>query len=145
MLEGYTKEELKEMAKECQKKYDKLFVQTLQKPMLGEIGTNKQMVEELKNLNLQYSMEMNDYTDDFVDDLDGGFINHFEKAEERGENVITCAQDCLECLGIAKNVLLREEWRDKDNNIVDEYGNRLSQDGEHRVFEVIRCNDQAPD
>ena len=40
MLEGVEKETLEKWAKECNEKYHKLFIQTLQKPMLGEIGTN---------------------------------------------------------------------------------------------------------
>lgn len=140
MLEGFTKEELEEYKKECQEKYDKLFKETLQKAFTGEIGTNTQMVDELKDLNMRYWNEMNDYTDEYVNDLDGGFIEHFKKAEEDGKNVILEAKDCLECLGIATKVLNREEWRDENLNPVDEYGNRLSQDGEHRVFEVIKGN-----
>lgn len=82
MLEGVEKETLEKWAKECKEKYHKLFIQTLQKPMLGEIGTNAQMIKELKDLNMSYFEEMSDYTDDFVSDLDGGFIELFEKAEE---------------------------------------------------------------
>lgn len=138
MLEGFTKEELEECKEECQKRYDKLFKETLQKALTGEIGTNSQMIEELKDLNWRYWDEMNDYTDEFVSDLDGGFIEHFANAEKEGKNVVLEAKDCLDCLGIATEVLNREEYRDEKMNLVDEYGNRLSQDGEHRVFEVIK-------
>lgn len=136
--------ELEEMAKECQKKYDKLFKQTLQKPMLGEIGTNTQMVEALKDLNFEYEQEMRDYTDEFLDDLDGGFIDIFMNAEKEGKNVITQAQEALECLEAAERAYNRELYVDEDNKPCDEYGNRLSCDLEHRVFEVIHCN-QDPD
>lgn len=95
MLEGVEKETLEKWAKECKEKYHKLFIQTLQKPLLGEIGTNAQMIKELKDLNMSYIDEMSDYTDDFVSDLDGGFIEHFEKAEENGINVIQEAKECL--------------------------------------------------
>lgn len=137
MLEGFTKEELKEMAEECRKRYNKLFKETLQKPMLGEIGTNMQMVEELKDLNWRFEDEMNDYTDElFIDDLDGGIIDAFLGAEEKGQNVILCAQECLDCLDIAEHAM--RGWINKDTHLpCDEYGNPLSEDGEHRVFEVI--------
>ncbi len=137
MLKGVEKETLKEWAEECKKKFNKKFVQTLQKPMLGEIGTNAQMIEELKSLNTQYLEEMNDYTDEFIGDLDGGFIEHFEKAESEGMNVILAAQECLDSLGIAEKVLAKEHWVNKDGHVCDEYGNRLSNDMEHRVWEVI--------
>ena len=104
--------------------------------MLGEIGTNTQMVEELKDLNRRFEDEMSDYTDEFIDDLDGGFIEQFEKAEKDGVNVILCAQDCLDCLCVAEHSMRR--WVNKDTNLLcDEYGTPLSQDGEHRVFELI--------
>ena len=86
MLEVVEKETLEKWAKECNEKYHKLFIQTLQKPLFGEIGTNEQMIKELKDLNMSYIDEMSDFTDDFVSDLDGGFIEHFEKAEEKQQN-----------------------------------------------------------
>lgn len=137
MLEGVEKETLEKWAKECNEKYHKLFIQTLQKPMLGEIGTNAQMIEELKSLNYQYLDEMSDYADEPIDDIDGGFIGHFENAEKEGKNVILEAQECLSFLGIAEDILTTEHYVDKDGKICDEYGNRLSSDMEHRTFEVI--------
>lgn len=141
MIEGYSKVDLEEMAKECQRKYDKLFKQTLRKPMLGEIGTNTQMVEALKDLNFDYKQEMRDYTDEFLDDLDGGFIDIFLNAEKEGKNVITQAQESLECLEAAERAFNREMYVDEDSKPCDEYGTRLSYDLEHRVFEVIRCTE----
>lgn len=144
MLEGFTKEELEEMAEECRKRYNKLFKETLQKPMLGEIGTNMQMVEELKDLNWRFEDEMNDYTDELIDDLDGGIIDAFLEAEEKGQNVILCAQECLDYLDIAERVM--RGWINKDTLLpCDEYGNPLSEDGEHRVFEVIPGGKNSPD
>lgn len=137
MLEGCTKEELKEWAKECTEKYNKLFVQTIQKALIGEIGTNNQMIEELKVLNSQYEWEMNDYVENFSDNLDGGWIKHFENAEKEGKNVILEAKDCLDGLGIATKVMNQQYFVDEDNHICDENGNRLSSDFKHRVFEVI--------
>ena len=139
MLEGVDKATLEEWAKECKKKFYKKFVETLQKPMLGEIGTNAQMIEELKSLNYQYLDEMSDYADEPIDDIDGGFIGHFENAEKEGKNVILEAQECLSFIGIAEEILTTEHYVDKDGKICDEYGNRLSSDMEHRVFGVIKC------
>lgn len=138
MLEGVDKATLEEWAKECKKKFYKKFVETLQKPMLGEIGTNAQMIYELKSLNYQYLDEMSDYADEPIDDIDGGFIGHFENAEKEGKNVILEAQECLSFLGIADDILTTEHYVDKDGKICDEDGNRLSADGEHRVFDIIK-------
>lgn len=138
MLEGVDKATLEEWAKECKKKFYKKFVETLQKPMLGEIGTNAQMIYELKSLNYQYLDEMSDYADEPIDDIDGGFIGHFENAEKEGKNVILEAQECLSFLGIADDILTTEHYVDKDGKICDECGNRLSSDMEHRVFDIIK-------
>lgn len=138
MLKNVEKETLEEWAKECTEKFNKLLVETLQKPMLGKIGTNMQMIVELKDLNFRYENEMEDYTDGFIDNLDGGFIDNFLDAEKNGENVIECARECLDCLGIATKALSEKEYFvNDDGHPCDEYGNRLSSDLEHRVFEVI--------
>lgn len=139
MLEGVDKATLEEWAKECKKKFYKKFVETLQKPMLGEIGTNAQMIEELKSLNYQYLDEMSDYADEPIDDIDGGFIRHFENAEKEGKNVILEAQDCLRVLGLCEEVFNKKLWIGEDGHPCDENGNRLSADGKHSVFEVIKC------
>ena len=138
MLEGVDKATLEEWAKVCKKKFYKKFVETLQKPMLGEIGTKAQMIEELKSLNYQYLDEMSDYADEPIDDIDGGFIRHFVNAEKEGKNVILEAQECLSFLGIAEDILASEHYVNKDGKICDECGNRLSSDMEHRVFDVIK-------
>ena len=105
---------------------------------MGEIGTNEQMIKELKDLNMSYIDEMSDYTDDFVSDLDGGFIEHFEKAEENGINVIQEAKECLFTIKAVDDMLNAKHWVNEDGHICDEEGNRLSEDIEHRVFEVIK-------
>jgi len=97
------------------------------------------MIEEMKDLNRRYEDEMSDYTDEpLIDSLDGGFIEHFEKAEKEGKNVILEAKECLDSLGIATKALNEQEYFVNENGkVCDEYGNRLSSDLDHRVFEVI--------
>ena len=137
MLEGVEKETLEKWANECKEKYHKLFIQTLQKPLLGEIGTNGQMIKELKELNMSYIDEMSDYTDGVINDLDVGFIELFEKADENGINVIQEAKECLFTLKSVDDMLNAKHWVNEDGHICDEEGNRLSEDRERRVFEVI--------
>ena len=143
MIEGVEEETLKEWADECKEKFDKLFIETIQKALTGEIGTNSQMVEELKDLNCRFEDEMEDYANGVIGDLDGGWIEHFENAEREGTNVIFVAKDCLECLGIAAKVMNEQKYFvNEDGKVSDEFGNRLSSDLEHRVFEVIPCGKQ---
>ena len=137
MVEDYTKEELHRLVTECQKKYEKLEKETVMKALTGEIGTNSAMVKELESLNFQYHEEMDEY-DDTALDLNPGLIENFKRAEREGKNVIFEAQEYLKILGMCEEMFNQKMWINEDGHVCDEDGNRLSADGEHRVFEVIK-------
>lgn len=141
MLEGFTEEELQSMAYDCQKKYEKLETETVIKALTGEIGTNSAMVEELESLNIRYHDEMDEY-DDTALDLNPGLIENFKRAEREGKNVILEAQEYLKILGMCEEMFNQKMWVNEDGHMCDEDGNRLSADGEHRVFEVIKGGKQ---
>ena len=138
MVEDYTKEEFHRLVTECQKKYEKLEKETVMKALTGEIGTNSAMVKELESLNFQYHEEMDEY-DDTALDLNPGLIENFKRAEREGKNVIFEAQEYLKILGLCEEMFNQKMWVNEDGHICDEDGNRLSADGEHRIFEVIKC------
>lgn len=138
MVEDYTKEEFHRLVTECQKKYEKLEKETVMKALTGEIGTNSAMVEELESLNIRYHDEMDEY-DDTALDLNPGLIENFKRAEREGKNVILEAQEYLKILGMCEEMFNQKMWVNEDGHMCDEDGNRLSADGEHRVFEVIKC------
>ena len=137
MLEGFTDEELREYAKECQEKYDKLERETLKKALTGEIGTNAKMVEALKDLNWRYQDEMEQFVP-YASDLNPQTIENFKQAEEDGENVIVCARQHLEMFEICEKVMNRPVYVNEDGKISDENGVPLNKDGEHSLFEVIK-------
>ncbi len=139
MIEEVDEKTLKEWAEECREKFDKLFIETIQKALTGEIGTNAQMIEELKDLNRRFQDEIYDYIDarEPIGDLDGGWIKHFKNAEKEGTNVILCAKDCLQYIGVVEDMPSKEYYINKDGKISDEHGVPLNPDLEHRVFEVI--------
>jgi hypothetical protein len=137
MVEDYTEEELNKLINECQKKYEKLEKETVMKALTGEIGTNSAMVKELESLNFQYHEEMDEY-DDTALDLNPGLIENFKRAEREGKNVIFEAQEYLKILGMCEEMFNQKMWINEDGHMCDEDGNRLSADGEHRVFEVIK-------
>ena len=137
MVEDYTEEELDKLINECRKKYEKLEKETVMKALTGEIGTNSAMVEELESLNFQYHEEMDEY-DDTALDLNPGLIENFKRAEREGKNVIFEAQEYLKILGMCEEMFNQKMWINEDGHMCDEDGNRLSADGEHRVFEVIK-------
>ena len=128
----------KELINECQEKYAELIKQTVIKALTGEISTNSAMVKELESLNFQYHEEMDEY-DDTAPDLNPELIENFRQAENTGKNVSIEAQEYLLALGMCEKMFNQKIWVNEDGHICDEEGNRLSADGEHRVFEVVKC------
>lgn len=127
----------KELIKECQEKYAELIKQTVIKALTGEISTNSAMVKELEPLNFQYHEEMDEY-DDTAPDLNPELIENFRQAENTGKNVSIEAQEYLLALGMCEKMFNQKIWINEDGHICDEEGNRLSADGEHRVFDIIK-------
>ena len=127
----------KELINECQEKYAELIKQTVIKALTGEISTNSAMVKELESLNFQYHEEMDEY-DDTAPDLNQELIENFMKAENTGKNVSIEAQEYLLALGMCEKMFNQKMWVNEDGHICDEDGNRLSADGEHRVFDIIQ-------
>ena len=127
----------KELINECQEKYAELIKQTVIKALTGEISTNSAMVKELESLNFQYHEEMDEY-DDTAPDLNPELIENFMQAENTGKNVSIEAQEYLLALGMCEKMFNQKIWVNEDGHICDEDGNRLSADGEHRVFDIIK-------
>ena len=127
----------KELINECQEKYAELIKQTVIKALTGEISTNSAMVKELESLNFQYHEEMDEY-DDTAPDLNPELIENFRQAENTGKNVSIEAQEYLLSLGMCEKMFNQKIWVNEDGHICDEDGNRLSADGEHRVFDIIK-------
>ena len=128
----------KELINECQEKYAELIKQTVIKALTGEISTNSAMVKELESLSFQYHEEMDEY-DDTSPDLNSELIENFRQAENTGKNVSIEAQEYLLALGMCEQMFNQKIWVNEDGHICDEDGNRLSADGEHRVFDIIKC------
>ena len=128
----------KELINECQEKYADLIKQTVIKALTGEISTNSAMVKELESLSFQYHEEMDEY-DDTSPDLNPELIENFRQAENTGKNVSIEAQEYLLALGMCEKMFNQKIWVNEDGHICDEDGNRLSADGEHRVFDIIKC------
>ena len=132
-----TEDNKKELITECQDKYAELIKQTVIKALTGEISTNSAMVKELESLNFQYHEEMDEY-DDTAPDLNPELIENFRQAENTGKNVSIEAQEYLLALGMCEKMFNQKIWVNEDGHICDEDGNRLSADGEHRVFDIIK-------
>lgn len=138
MVENYTKEEFHRFVTECRKKYEKLSKETVMKALTGEIGTNSEMIEELEILDIHYHDEIKEF-DISAPGLNRQIIENFKQAEKDGKNVIFEAKEYLQILGMTEKIFGQKLWVNEDGHPCDENGNRLSADGKHSVFEVIKC------
>ena len=138
MLEEFTDEKINGLINECRKKYEKLSKETVMKALTGEIGTNSAMIEELEILDIHYHDEIKEF-DITAPGLNRKLIENFKQAEKDGKNVIFEAQEYLQILGMCEKIFDQKMWVNEDGNPCDENGNRLSADGKHSVFEVIKC------
>ena len=138
MLEEFTDEKINGLINECSKKYEKLSKETVMKALTGEIGTNSAMIEELEILDIHYHDEIKEF-DITAPGLNRQLIENFKQAEKDGKNVIFEAQEYLRILGMGEKIFDQKMWVNEDGHPCDENGNRLSADGKHSVFEVIKC------
>ena len=138
MLEEFTDEKINGLINECRKKYEKLSKETVMKALTGEIGTNSAMIEELEILDIHYHDEIKEF-DIAAPGLNRQLIENFKQAEKDGKNVIFEAQEYLQILGMGEKIFDQKLWVNEDGHPCDESGNRLSADGKHSVFEVIKC------
>ena len=139
MLEGFTEDELFDMAYDCQKKYEQKEVETIKKVLTGEIASNSQMIEALEDLNREYLDESCNYSD-LPTDLNPCTITCYKEAEERGDNFVATTYAIMRALGVfdeKKLVFTNYKGQPCDENRV-----LLSKDLEHRVFEVIKVGKQ---
>ena len=135
MLEGFTEDELFDMAYDCQKKYEQKEVETIKKVFTGEIASNAQMIEALEDLNREYLDEACNYAD-FTTDLNPCTITCYKEAEERGDNFVAATYAIMRALGVFDEKKL--VFTNDKGQPCDEDGILLSKDLEHRVFEVIK-------
>ena len=135
MLEGFTEDELFDMAYDCQKKYEQKEVETIKKVFTGEIASNAQMIEALEDLNREYLDEACNYAD-FTTDLNPCTITCYKEAEERGDNFVAATYAIMRALGVFDEKKL--VFTNDKGQPCDENGILLSKDLEHRVFEVIK-------
>ena len=138
MLEEFTDEKINGLINECRKKYEKLSKETVMKALTGEIGTNSAMIEELEILDIHYHDEIKEF-DIAAPGLNRQLIENFKQAEKDGKNVIFEAQEYLKILGMGEKIFDQKMWVNEDGHPCDESGNRLSADGKHSEFEVIKC------
>lgn len=126
-------------------KYFKREDDAFRKVIAGKITSYTDLYVELVNINDEYEKEYEENNDDFAMTLDRMTLNSVKRAEEREEDLNefawTYLQDKEKVFGICEQFVkeaLPSRFYDDEGFICDEHGVKLSQDGEHRVFEVIQ-------
>ena len=121
---------------EIKKKYDKelyeLFCDVIQK----RINTYKRLIEEIEILDMHFNDEMTEWgqpADNSVICMKGTA----QRANYNDENIQDFAEEIVMMFKAAGSVRF---WTNSKGQICDEYGNPLSEDGEHRVFEIIKTD-----
>ena len=125
-------------------KYFKMEDDAFRKVILGEITSYDDLLVELMLINDEYEKEYEEQNDDFAMTLDRTTTNSVCRAEDRGEDLKqfawTFLRDKEMIFGICEEFVkeaLPSRFYDEEGFICDEHGVRLSQDGEHRVFETV--------
>ena len=125
-------------------KYYKMEDDAFRKVILGEITSYDDLIVELMLIDDKYAEEYEELNDDLAMSLDKMTIDVVYRAENLGEDLKqfawTFLRDKEMIFGICEEFVKEafpSRFCDEEGFICDEHGVRLSQDGEHRVFEAI--------
>lgn len=127
-------------------KYEKLKNDLFMDVLKGKINTYEELLKKHRSLLFDYDWEVYEELGDKdsyfsstppCNDILGNFIKEQEK---KGTEIHDFVRRYL-CIRYKMEEVFSEKkyyFADEDGNICDEYGNRLSENGEHRVFEVVK-------
>lgn len=122
-------------------KYWKMEIDAIRKVATGQITTYDQLREALWDIDYNFQQELEANECDMIWDLDDTLVRRVSEAEEEGMDIREFAWDYLSTNRKVREAIEsfsnRTVFRNKDGHICDEYGNLLSNDMEHRVWEVI--------
>ena len=134
--EMYEQDFIVKKAIEIQKKYEKklyeLFCDVIQK----RVNTYKRLIEEIEILNIKFNDEMMEWGQP----ADNSVIcmkETAQRAHDKDENIQDFAEEMVMMFKASGSVRF---WTNSKGQMCDEYGNPLSEDGEHRVFEIIKTD-----
>lgn len=121
---------------EIKKKYDKELYELFCDVMQKRVNTYKRLIEEIEILNIKFKDEMMECGQP----ADNSVIcmkETAQRAHDNDENIQDFAEKIVMMFKAAGSVRF---WTNAKGQICDEYGNPLSEDGEHRVFEIIKTD-----
>lgn len=119
---------------EIVKKYDKelyeLFCSVIQK----RVNTYKRLIEEIEILNIKFNDEMMEWGQPVGDEV-ACMKETAQRANDNDENIQDFAEEMVMMFKASGSVRF---WTNSKGQMCDEYGTPLSEDGEYRVFEIIK-------
>lgn len=127
-------------ARKLKESYEEKQVKVLQDTLLGKYPEFSDMVHEYRRLASEYNDSfwkiMHHYPYNFLEE----YADHVEdRSKNYTEGTKQYAFDYLRIMANVKRTFgARPIFENSKGQQCDEYGNPLSQDEEHRVFEVIR-------
>lgn len=135
--EMYEKDFVVQKTTEIVKKYDKelydLFCDVIQK----RVNTYKRLIEKIEILDMHFNDEMMEWGQP----ADNSVIcmkETAQRAHDNDENIQDFAEEMVMMFKAAGSVRF---WTNAKGQRCDEYGNLLSEDGEHRVFDIIKTDE----
>lgn len=122
---------------EIKKKYDQelyeLFCDVIQK----RVNTYKRLIEEIEILDMHFNDEMMEWGQ-YADNSVICMKETAQRAHDNDENIQDFAEEMVMMVKAAGSVRF---WTNAKGQRCDEYGNLLSEDGEHRVFDIIKTDE----
>ena len=135
--EMYEKDFVVQKTTEIVKKYDKelydLFCDVIQK----RVNTYKRLIEKIEILDMHFNDEMMEWGQP----ADNSVIcmkETAQRAHDNDENIQDFAEEMVMMFKASGSVRF---WTNAKGQRCDEYGNLLSEDGEHRVFDIIKTDE----
>ena len=135
--EMYEQDFIVKKAIEIQKKYEKKLSELCCDVIQKRVNTYKRLIEEIEILDMHFNDEMMEWGQP----ADNSVIcmkETAQRAHDNDENIQDFAEEMVMMFKAAGSVRF---WTNAKGQRCDEYGNLLSEDGEHRVFDIIKTDE----
>lgn len=131
------------MRDKIDEKYKKLENELFMDVLRGKINSYDELHKRHRSLEYDYIFELRENCEE-AEYLFASFNKPFrellKEQEEKGKDIHDFIRRYVWTSDKVDDVFSKKVYSfiDEDGNVCDEYGNRLSEDGEHRVFEVVK-------
>lgn len=123
--------------KEIEKKYNQELKELFNDVIHKEVNTYDRLIEEIQFLSDKYDDELREWGQ-YAGTNIICLKETAQKAHDNDENIQDFAMEMVTIFNAVENVRF---WTNDKGQRCDEYGNPLSEDGEHRVFDIIKTGE----